>query len=286
MKIDEIIEQALKEDVGDGDHTSLSTIPYDATGSAQLMIKEDGIVAGVDIARQVFKKVDTGLRFEIHIKDGSEVKKGDIVFRVEGRSVSILTAERLALNFMQRMSGIATFTRKMADRIAGLPVKILDTRKTTPLLRELEKYAVRMGGGENHRMGLYDMIMIKDNHIDFAGGIQQAIDSTHNYLKKHGKNLKIEIEVRNFDELQQVLNHGGIDRVMLDNFTPEDLKKAVEMIAGKYETEASGGINLDTIRLYAETGVDYISVGALTHQIKSLDMSLLASEQENKKLIK
>lgn len=277
MEINDIIEQALQEDIGDGDHTSLSTIPENATGSATLMIKEDGILAGVDIAKQVFKKVDPTLEFKILIKDGSVVKKGDIIFRVEGKSISILTAERLALNFMQRMSGIATFSRKMCDRIGGLPTKILDTRKTTPLLRELEKYAVRMGGGENHRMGLYDMIMIKDNHIDFAGGISQAIDSTRKYLKEKNKDLKIEIEVRNFDELKQVLDGGGIDRIMLDNFTPEDLKKAVEMIGGKYETEASGGINMDTIRQYAESGVDYISVGALTHQIKSLDMSLLAT---------
>ena len=278
MEINNIIEQALEEDIGDGDHTSLSTIPENATGSATLMIKEDGILAGVDIAKQVFKKVDPTLNFKILIKDGSIVKKGDIIFRVEGKSISILTAERLALNFMQRMSGIATFTHKMCDRIGGLPTKILDTRKTTPLLRELEKYAVRMGGGENHRMGLYDMIMIKDNHIDFAGGISQAIDSTRKYLKEKNKDLKIEIEVRNFDELKQVLDGGGIDRIMLDNFTPEDLKKAVEIIAGKYETEASGGINMDTIRQYAESGVDYISVGALTHQIKSLDMSLLATD--------
>lgn len=277
MKIDKIIEQALKEDIGDGDHTSLSTIPEDATDSAQLIIKEDGILAGVYIAKQVFEKVDPTLNFEILTEDGSAVKKGDIVFRVKGKSISILTAERLALNFMQRMSGIATFTHKMADRIEGLQTKILDTRKTTPLLRELEKYAVRMGGGENHRMGLYDMIMIKDNHIDFAGGISQAIDSTTKYLKEKNKNLKIEIEVRDFDELEQVLDHGRIDRIMLDNFTPEDLKKAVDMIGGKYETEASGGINMDTIRQYAESGVDYISVGALTHQIQSLDMSLLAS---------
>lgn len=276
MKTNEIIEQALQEDIGDGDHTSLSTIPEDATDSAQLIIKEDGILAGVYIAKQVFEKVDPTLNFEILIEDGSAVKKGDIVFRVKGKSISILTAERLALNFMQRMSGIATFTHKMADRIEGLQTKILDTRKTTPLLRELEKYAVRIGGGENHRMGLYDMIMIKDNHIDFAGGISQAIDSTTKYLKEKNKNLKIEIEVRDFDELEQVLDHGGIDRIMLDNFTSEDLKKAVEMIAGKYETEASGGINMDTIRQYAESGVDYISVGALTHQIQSLDMSLMA----------
>lgn len=276
MKIDKIIEEALIEDIGDGDHTSLSTIPKNATGSAQLMIKEDGILAGVNIAEQVFKKVDQKIQFEIFIQDGAAVKKGDIVFQVTGKSISILTAERLALNFMQRMSGIATFTHKVTKQTEGFSTKILDTRKTTPLLRELEKYAVRMGGGENHRMGLYDMVMIKDNHIDFAGGISQAIDSTTKYLKTKNKDLKIEIEVRDFDELQQVLDFGGIDRIMLDNFTPKDLKKAVGVIEGKYETEASGGITIETIRSYAETGVDFISVGALTHQIKSLDMSLLA----------
>lgn len=276
MKIDKIIEQALLEDIGDGDHTSLSTIPENATGIAQLMIKEDGILAGVNIAEQVFKKLDQDIHFEIFIQDGTIVKKGDIVFNVSGKSISILTAERLALNFMQRMSGIATFTHKVSKQTEGLSTKILDTRKTTPLLRELEKYAVRMGGGENHRMGLYDMVMIKDNHIDFAGGIRQAIDATTKYLNAKNKDLKVEIEVRDFGELQQVLDFGGVDRIMLDNFTPEDLKKAVVIIDGKYETEASGGITIETIRSYAETGVDYISVGALTHQIKSLDMSLLA----------
>ena len=210
MKIDKIIEEALLEDIGDGDHTSLSTIPESATGSAQLKIKEDGILAGVDIAEQVFAKVDPNIKFEIFIKDGSKVKKGDIVFKVSGKSIAILTAERLALNFMQRMSGIATFTHKVTSQTKGRSTKILDTRKTTPLLRELEKYAVRMGGGENHRMGLYDMVMIKDNHIDFAGGIKQAINSTTNYLKAKNKHLKIEIEVRDFDELQQVLDYGAL----------------------------------------------------------------------------
>jgi len=278
MDIDKIIEMALQEDVGDGDHTSLSTIPDNAMGSAQLKIKEDGILAGVDIAQKVFNKVDSDITFKKLISDGSKVKNGDIGFIVQGKSMSILTAERLALNFMQRMSGIATFTSQISSLIEGLPTKILDTRKTTPLLRELEKYSVRMGGGENHRMGLYDMIMIKDNHIDFAGGISQAINSTKNYLKAKNKDLKIEIEVRNFDELQEVMEFGNVDRIMLDNFTPNDLKKAVAIIAGKYETEASGGITIETIRSYAETGVDYISVGALTHRIKSLDMSLLASD--------
>ena len=276
MNIDEIIDKALQEDIGGGDFTSLATIPDKTKGKAQLVLKEDGILAGIDVAERVFRKVDKNIHFRKLITDGSKVKKGDIAFTVEGKSVSILSAERLALNFMQRLSGIATFTHKLVTQLKGLNTKVLDTRKTTPLLRELEKYAVRTGGGESHRMGLYDMIMIKDNHIDFAGGIKQAIDSTHRYLAEKGKNLKIEIEVRDFDELNQVLECGGINRIMLDNFTPAKLKKAVEIINGKYETEASGGITLETIRQYAETGVDYISVGALTHHVKSLDMSLQA----------
>ncbi|MBL7102965.1 MAG: carboxylating nicotinate-nucleotide diphosphorylase [Bacteroidales bacterium] len=274
MNIDEIIDKALQEDIGGGDFTSLATIPDKTKGKAQLVLKEDGVLAGIDVAERVFGKVDKNIYFKKLIIDGSIVKKGDIAFTVEGKSVSILSAERLALNFMQRMSGIATFTHKLVTQLKGLNTKVLDTRKTTPLLRELEKYAVRTGGGENHRIGLYDMIMIKDNHIDFAGGIKQAIDSTHRYLAEKGKNLKIEIEVRDFDEMDQVLECGGIDRIMSDNFTPAELKKAVEIINGKYETEASGGITLETIRQYAETGVDYISVGALTHHVKSLDMSL------------
>ncbi len=276
MNIDEIIDKALQEDIGGGDFTSLATIPDKTKGKAQLVLKEDGILAGIDVAERVFRKVDKNIHFRKLITDGSKVKKGDIAFTVEGKSVSILSAERLALNFMQRLSGIATFTHKLVTQLKGLNTKVLDTRKTTPLLRELEKHAVRTGGGENHRMGLYDMIMIKDNHIDFAGGIKQAIDSTHRYLAEKGKNLKIEIEVRDFDELSQVLECGGINRIMLDNFTPAKLKKAVEIINEKYETEASGGITLETIRQYAETGVDYISVGALTHHVKSLDMSLQA----------
>ena len=276
MDIDRIIEEAIIEDIGDGDHTSLATIPADKTGKAHLVIKEPGILAGVDIAEMVFSKTDNSLKFQKLISDDSEVKPGDIVFTVEGCSISILSGERLALNFMQRMSGIATYTNKLASLIAGLNTKLLDTRKTTPLLRELEKYSVNVGGGENHRMGLYDMIMIKDNHIDFAGGIVPAIESTKKYLTDKNKDLKIEIEVKNLEELEIVLNYGGIDRIMLDNFTPEDLNKAVVIIDGKYETEASGGITEKTIRRYAETGVDYISVGALTHHIKSLDMSLLA----------
>lgn len=276
MTIEEIIKQALAEDLGDGDHTSLSTIPKNAIGKAQLKIKEAGIIAGVEIAKEVFKAVDNTTIFKLHIQDGTKVKPGDIVFDVEGKSISLLSAERLALNFLQRMSGIATSTNKIMEILSGLNTKVLDTRKTTPLMRQLEKYAVKAGGGENHRMGLYDMIMIKDNHVDFAGGISNAISAANKYLKEKGKNLKIEIEVRDFVELQQVLDHGMVDRIMLDNFTPPELKKAIDLINRKYETEASGGITIENIRGYAETGVDYISVGALTHHIRSLDMSLLA----------
>lgn len=278
MTIDEIIESALEEDLGDGDHTSLSTIPADKTGKAHLKIKQKGIIAGLEIAEKVFKKVDTNTRFKSFKKDGDIVEIGDIAFEIEGSSISLLSAERLALNFMQRMSGIATYTRFLVNKLEGLNTRLLDTRKTTPLLRELEKHAVKMGGGENHRMGLFDMIMIKDNHVDFAGGIAAAIDATNIYLKDKKKDLQIEIEVRNFDELKQVLKHGGVNRIMLDNFSPDNLKLAVEMINGKFETEASGGITESSIRQYAESGVDFISVGALTHQIKSLDMSLLAVE--------
>jgi len=276
MTIEQIIENSLKEDIGNGDHTSLATIPESAIGKVHLLIKSNGIFAGGEIAKKVFEKVDKNINFKILIKDGTKVKKGDIAFIVEGKSISILTAERTALNFLQRISGIATSTNEYVSSLEGLHTKILDTRKTTPLLRELEKYAVKIGGGENHRIGLFDMIMIKDNHIDFAGGIKQAIINTHKYLEKENKNLKIEIEVRNLDELNLVLAVGGINRIMLDNFTISDLKKAVEIIDKKYETEASGGITLNTIRGYAKTGVDYISVGALTHHIKSLDMSLIA----------
>ncbi|MBW6460510.1 MAG: carboxylating nicotinate-nucleotide diphosphorylase [Bacteroidales bacterium] len=276
MTIDEIIRQALEEDIGPGDHTSLATIPLHKTGTSQLLIKEEGILAGVDIAAKVFHTLDPSLEFEMKIPDGSEVKPGDMAFTITGSSRSILSGERLALNFMQRMSGIATITRRLVKILDGTPAKILDTRKTTPLLRELEKMAVRLGGGENHRMGLYDMIMIKDNHVDFAGGIREAIEAVIRYQKIEGLQLKIEIEVRNFEELQEVISIGKVDRIMLDNFTPDNLAKAVRLIDGRFETEASGGITIDNIRRYAETGVDYISVGALTHHIKSLDMSLKA----------
>lgn len=276
MTIDEIIEKALAEDIGDGDHTSLSTIPKEAMGKAKLLIKEDGILAGVKIAEKVFNKVDKNIVFNVLLKDGEKVKYGDIAFVVEGSSISLLSAERLALNFMQRMSGIATATGKIVEKLHGLKTKVIDTRKTTPNLRILEKESVVIGGGENHRMGLYDMIMIKDNHVDFAGGISKAIKSAKRYLIENKKDLKIEIEVRNFKELNEVLEIGNIDRIMLDNFSVKDMKKAIQIINGKYETEASGGITIDTIREYAETGVDFISVGALTHQVKSLDMSLKA----------
>lgn len=276
MKIDEIVSLALKEDLGDGDHTSLSTIPADATGRAELLIKEDGVIAGINVAKEVFRQVDPHLKFVGLKDDGEHVRRGDIAFTVAGKSISILSGERLALNFLQRMSGIATTTRKMTDLLKGLNTKLLDTRKTTPNLRMLEKYAVKAGGGHNHRIGLYDMILIKDNHVDFAGGIQQALKATKSYLAEKNLDLKIEIEVRDFNELNQVLEIGGVDRIMLDNFTVDGLRSAVKLIGGRFETEASGGITIDTIRQYAETGVDYISVGALTHHIKSLDMSLKA----------
>lgn len=276
MTIDEIITQALLEDVQDGDHTSLATIPANAKGKARLLVKENGIIAGIRIAEKVFKQVDPRTKFKQFIEDGAEIKVGDIAFEVSGKSISILTAERLALNFMQRMSGIATKTNVYVNLLKGTKATVLDTRKTTPNMRLLEKEAVLLGGGENHRMGLYDMIMIKDNHVDFAGGIKQAIVATQQYLQSKSKNLKIELEVRSFKELDEAINVGGIDRIMLDNFSPTDLKKAVEIIDGRFESEASGGITLESIRSYAETGVDYISVGALTHQIQSLDLSLKA----------
>lgn len=276
MKHDDLIERALAEDIGEGDHTSLACIPKDANGKAQLVIKEAGILAGVELAEDIFKKVDEELLFQGLLSDGSVVKPGDIAFTVSGKTHSILKAERLVLNFMQRMSGIATFTNQLVSRLEGLPTKILDTRKTAPGLREIEKHAVKIGGGENHRMGLFDMILIKDNHVDYAGGITQAIEAAIAYLQENNKQLKIEIEVRNFEEIEQVLQIGKVDRIMLDNFSVEDTAKAVEMIAGRFETESSGGITSANIRQYAECGVDYISMGALTHSARSLDMSLKA----------
>ena len=276
MTVDEIIELALLEDIGDGDHSSLACVPEFAKGKATLFIKDDGILAGVDLAVRIFKKLDPSLEINILLLDGTPVKKGDVAFTVIGSSRSILATERLVLNFMQRMSGIATQTHKIVSLLEGTNTRLLDTRKTTPCIRYMEKWAVRIGGGENHRFALYDMIMLKDNHIDYAGGIKPAIEGTLNYLKETGKKLKVEVEVRNLNELKQVLEVGGIDRIMLDNFTPSELETALKLIPTNYETEASGGITLETIREFAETGVDFISVGALTHSFKSLDMSLKA----------
>jgi nicotinate-nucleotide pyrophosphorylase (carboxylating) len=272
----ELIKYWFAEDIGDGDHTSLSCIPETARGKSQLIIKDNGILAGVDIARQIFASFDPELKMTVYLHDGAVVKPGDVAFVVEGKVLSLLQTERLMLNIMQRMSGVATVTHKYAQQLEGLKTKVLDTRKTTPGLRLLEKEAVKIGGGTNHRIGLYDMILLKDNHVDFAGGIANAINGAKQYCKDKNKPLKIEIEVRNFDELQQVLDRGGVNRIMLDNFTPENTRKAVELIGGRYETESSGGITFDTLRSYAECGVDYISVGALTHSVKSLDMSFKA----------
>ncbi|GAO30962.1 carboxylating nicotinate-nucleotide diphosphorylase [Geofilum rubicundum] len=270
------VENALREDIGDGDHSSMACIPENATGKAQLLVKEPGVLAGVEVAIAIFREIEPGIKTEQLIKDGADIQPGDVAFTVEGTTRTLLKTERLVLNVMQRMSGIATRTREYTDRLKGLPTKILDTRKTTPGMRMLEKEAVRIGGGVNHRMGLYDMIMLKDNHIDFAGGIEKAILAVQAYLKKLGKNLPIEVEVRSMDELREVMRVGGIHRIMLDNFSPEETREALKTINGAFETESSGGITLETLRDYAETGVDYISVGALTHHIKSLDLSLKA----------
>lgn len=273
---DRLIDLAFAEDIGDGDHTTLCCIPEDAMGKSHLLIKENGILAGVEVAKRVFNRFDPDLKVEVLIEDGTPVKVGDIAMIVSGKVRSLLQTERLMLNIMQRMSGIATVTNKYVERLKGTHTRVLDTRKTTPGLRMLEKQAVKIGGGVNHRIGLFDMILLKDNHVDFSGGIKNAIDRCHVYLKEKELDLKIEIEVRNFDELQQVLDHGGVNRIMLDNFSVEDTKKAVELIGGKYETESSGGITIDTLRDYAEAGVDFISVGALTHSVKGLDMSFKA----------
>lgn len=273
---DRLIDLAFAEDIGDGDHTTLCCIPEDAMGKSHLLIKEDGILAGVEVAKKVFARFDPSLKVEVFIQDGTPVKKGDIAMVVSGKVRSLLQTERLMLNIMQRMSGIATMTHQYVERLKRTHTHVLDTRKTTPGMRILEKQAVKIGGGMNHRIGLFDMILLKDNHVDFAGGIENAIDRCHAYLKEKGLDLKIEIEVRNFNELQRVLDKGGVDRIMLDNFSVPDTRKAVEMIGGRYETESSGGITLDTLRDYAEAGVDFISVGALTHSVKGLDMSFKA----------
>jgi nicotinate-nucleotide pyrophosphorylase (carboxylating) len=274
--LEQLIPLWFAEDIGDGDHTTLSCIPSDALGKSQLIIKENGVLAGISIAREIFKAFDPELKMTVFIEDGTEVKVGDVAFVVEGKIQSLLQTERLMLNIMQRMSGVATRTREYVKLLEGTKTNVLDTRKTTPGLRLLEKEAVKIGGGVNHRIGLYDMILLKDNHVDFAGGIDKAIQRAKAYLQSKGKDLKIEIEVRNFDELSQVMSIGGVDRIMLDNFSVENTRKAVEIINGKYETESSGGITFETLRQYAECGVDYISVGALTHSVKSLDMSFKA----------
>ena len=274
--IDRLIDLSFAEDIGDGDHTTLSCIPASAMGKSKLLIKESGILAGIEVAKEVFRRFDPELRVTVYMEDGTSVKPGDVPMVVEGKIQSLLQTERLMLNILQRMSGIATMTHRYVERLAGTHTRVLDTRKTTPGMRILEKMAVKIGGGENHRIGLFDMILLKDNHVDFAGGIGKAIQRAKDYCKEKGKSLKIEIEVRNLDELRQVLDIGGIDRIMFDNFTPELTKKAVEMVAGRYETESSGGITFDTLRDYAECGVDYISVGALTHSVRGLDMSFKA----------
>ncbi len=275
--IDELLDLAFAEDIGDGDHTTLCCIPADEMGKQHLLVKEEGILAGVEIAKKVFHKFDPELKMTVFINDGAHVKPGDVAFVVEGRVRSLLQTERLMLNIMQRMSGIATMTSKYMERLKGFKTKVLDTRKTTPGMRMLEKEAVKIGGGMNHRIGLFDMILLKDNHVDFAGGIANAINKANEYIKaNHKDGMKIEIEVRNFDELDEALATGHVDRIMLDNFTPENTKKAVDIVAGRCELESSGGITFDTLRDYGECGVDYISVGALTHSVKGLDMSFKA----------
>jgi len=274
--LDQIIRNALAEDIGEGDHSTLACVPEKATGAARLLVKEEGIIAGIEVAKRIYELVDPSLELIVYKNDGEQVKIGDIAFVVTGSSRSILTSERLVLNFMQRMSGIATQTHQILSVIEGCKTKLLDTRKTTPGIRYLEKWAVKIGGGENHRFGLYDLIMLKDNHVDYAGGVTKAIQKTKEYLLKTKKSLGIIVEVRNLKELDEVINEGGIMRVMLDNFNPTDLKEALKRVPAEIETEASGGITLSNIRDYAETGVQYISVGALTHSVKSLDLSLKA----------
>ncbi len=274
--IDALLDLAFAEDIGDGDHTTLSTIPAEAMGRSKLLIKEKGILAGVDIAEKILHKVDPDIKMTVFLQDGAEVNPGDVAFTAEGRVRSLLVAERTMLNVMQRMSGVATMTRKYQDQLKGLHTKVLDTRKTTPGMRILEKEAVKIGGGMNHRIGLFDMILIKDNHEDFAGGLENAVRRAKEYCKANGKDLKIEVECRSLDDIRKTLEIGGVDRIMFDNFTPELTKEAVALVDGKVETESSGGITFDTLRAYGETGVDFISVGALTHSVKGLDMSFKA----------
>ena len=276
MEIKDFVRLSIEEDVKLGDHSTLSCIPKNKLGSAKLLIKENGIISGIEVAKEIFKTYDNSVEFIANLKDGEKVKIGDIAFTVNGSSRTLLTIERLVLNVMQRMSAISTLTDKFVQELKGFETKVLDTRKTTPLNRFLEKQAVKIGGGHNHRFGLYDMIMLKDNHIDFAGGIKEAIIKANNYIDTENLNLKIEIETRNLQELKEVLKYGGVDRIMLDNFSFEDLKLGVELINGKFETEASGGIDLKTIKNYAICGVDYISVGALTHSVNNMDLSLKA----------
>ncbi|MCI5627740.1 MAG: carboxylating nicotinate-nucleotide diphosphorylase [Porphyromonadaceae bacterium] len=274
--IDDLLTLAFAEDVGDGDHTTLSTIPAEAMGRSRLLCKEEGIIAGIDVAEKVLHRIDPTIRMERFLKDGDLVKKGDVAFIAEGPVRSLLIAERTMLNIMQRMSGVATMTRRYQDELEGLHTRVLDTRKTTPGMRMLEKDAVAIGGGKNHRIGLFDMILIKDNHIDFAGGIKDAIDGAHAYLKKIGKKIPIEVEARSLDDIRRILEIGGVDRIMFDNFTPELTREAVKLVDGRTETESSGGITLENLRAYGEAGVDFISVGALTHSVKGLDMSFKA----------
>ena len=274
--VDDLIELAIREDIGDGDHSSLSCIPHDERGRMKLVVKQEGILAGVEVAQRVLKRLDPEVKFEQLLEDGARIKPGDIAFYVEGRLISLLQAERILLNIMQRMSGVATQTAIYVKELEGLKTKVLDTRKTTPGMRVLDKMAVKLGGGENHRIGLFDMVILKDNHIDFAGGILKAIPRVREYLKEKGKNIPIEVEVRSLDDIRDVFAAGGCDRIMLDNFTPEMTREAVKLIDGRIEIESSGGITLKNLREYAECGVDFISVGALTHQIKSLDLSLKA----------
>ena len=276
--VDELIELCIKEDIGDGDHTSLCCIPTEERGRMRLLCKQEGVIAGIEIAQLVFQRLDPDMEFEQTLRDGDRVKRGDVAFYVTGRLQSLLQAERIVLNIMQRMSGVATLTAVYVQRLDGLHTRVLDTRKTTPGMRVLDKMAVKIGGGENHRMGLFDMILLKDNHIDFAGGIRAAIEGARKYLREKGKELPIECEVRTLEDIDEVFAAGGVDRIMFDNFTPEMTRRAVAKVAGRAETESSGGITLETLREYAACGVDFISVGALTHQIKSLDMSLKACE--------